>query len=301
MTTRPTATDGALFILMSLVWGSTWVASKIGIAAMPPIFFAALRFCLVAILVFASVRGTTELLRGPARYRVWVTGLLVNTATYALILSGMTQVASGVSGLVNLTVVVVGLYALALIIGDERPSWRLALALLLGLCGLVVLFFERIGIQNGEREIWGVVAIIAGSLSYCVGSVLSRPLLDTATPLQVTGAQALTGGCGLVALSIAIEPIGLTTFAVLLELKPAASLAYMVIFGTFVAYTIYLRLMRNWGSVRAGLYAFVSPVVALVLGHIVFNEPLGWPQMVGAMLLLTAAAVAIWRPSEAAG
>jgi drug/metabolite transporter (DMT)-like permease len=66
-----------------------------------------------------------------------------------------------------------------------------------------------------------------------------------------------------------------------------------VIFGTFTAYTIYLRLMRNWGASRAGLYAFVSPVVALLLGWLVYAEPLGFDQAAAALLLLGAAVIAV--------
>ena len=100
----------------------------------------------------------------------------------------------------------------------------------------------------------------------------------------------------LVLLSGLLEPVSRDTFAVLLRPVPLASLLFMVGFGTFVAYTIYLRLLRNWGAARAGLYAFVSPVVALVAGPLVFGEPLGPRQLLGAALMLAAAALAVRRP-----
>lgn len=287
--------DLSLFLVMSLVWGMTWVAAKIGITAMPPIFFAALRYVLVAALFLAITPGVLGLLRGPLGGRVLLTGLLVNTGTYALLLWGMQHVASGIAGLVNLTMVAVGLYALALLRGEEKPSWRHALALLLGMAGLGALFFDRMGLQGGMLELWGLLAIILGSFCYCLGSVLSRPLLDHASAFQLTGAQAVTGGAGLVALTLALEPVSLGSFAVLEQPRVLACLGFMVIFGTFVAYTIYLRLMRNWGSARAGLYAFVSPVVALLLGALVFGEELGIRQVVGAALMLSAAAMAMRR------
>jgi len=287
--------DTALFLLMSLIWGCTWAVSKIGISTMPPIFFAALRFAIVALLLLPVVPGISRLLLSSGGSRVLLTGLLVNTGTYALILWGMQYVASGIAGLVNLTMVVVGLYSLALLRGEEKPSWRHIIALLLGLAGLGALFLDRLALRGGALELWGVLAIILGSFSYCLGSVLSRPLLEAATPMQLTGAQALTGGAGLALLAAFLEPVGGTSFAALLQPVPLASLLFMVIFGTFAAYTIYLRLMRNWGSARAGLYAFVSPVIALLVGALVFGEGLGTRQVAGAALLLTAAAVAL-RP-----
>jgi len=290
--------DAALFLLMSLIWGSTWVVSKVGISTMPPILFAALRFALVALLLLPLVPGIPRLLRGPSGPRVLLTGLLVNTGTYSLILWGMQHVASGVAGLVNLTMVVIGLYSLALLRGEEKPSWSHALALLLGLAGLGALFLDRLSLRGSALELWGVLAIILGSFSYCLGSVLSRPLLKDVTPMQLTGAQALTGGIGLAVLTALLEPVGSTRFATLLQPVPLASLGFMVVFGTFLAYTIYLRLMRNWGSARAGLYAFVSPVVALLLGALAFGEALGARQVIGAALMLAAAAMAL-RPRRA--
>ena len=75
----------------------------------------------------------------------------------------------------------------------------------------------------------------------------------------------------------------------------------MVFFGTFIAYTIYLRLVRDWGAPRAGLFSFVSPVVALILGALVLDEPLTWREVVGAAIMLAAAAIAVMPRKEVAG
>ena len=123
----------------------------------------------------------------------------------------------------------------------------------------------------------------------------SRPLLDELTPLQLTAAQALVGAVGLIALSLALEPVSAETFRALLSPAPLAGLLFLVIAGTFVAYTIFLRLVRDWGAPRAGLYSFVSPVVALFLGALVYAEPLTWRELTGAAIMLLAAAIAIAR------
>lgn len=294
---EPTGADVPLFLLMCLIWGSTWIAAKVGIGSMPPVLFSAVRYSVVAAVLLLTVRGIVPLLRGRLGGQVLATGLLVNTGTYALLLWGMQYVATGVAGLVNMTMIVVGLYGLALLRKEEVPSWRHAVSLLLGLAGLIALFAGRLDLRGNPMEFWGILAIILGSFCYCLGSVLSRPLLSTAKPLQLTGAQALTGAIGLIVLSALLEPLSLETLRSALHPAPLASLGFMVVFGTFVGYTIYLRLMRNWGSARAGLYAFVSPVVALVLGHLAFEEALGLRQVLGALLMLGAAALAVRRPS----
>ena len=285
---------------MSLIWGATWIATKAGIAAVPPFFFGAARYILVSAVLVFVVRDLRAVFGGGRALRIIVSGTLVVAATYAFIYWGMQYVASGVSGVVNMAMNPVCLFALAILLGQERPTWRQALALVFGVGGLLLLFSGKAALTGDAMELWGAAALVAGSIAYCLGSVLSRPLLDQITPLQLTAAQGLVGAVGLSALSLLIEPVSPATFTALLTPAPLAGVLFLVIAGTFIAYTIFLRLMRDWGASRAGLYSFVSPVVALILGAIVFGEPLTWREMTGAAIMLLAAGIAIARrPPEA--
>ena len=286
--------DHLLFLIMSLIWGATWIATKAGVAAVPPFFFGAARYVLVSAVLVFVVRDLRAVFRGRA-LRLIVTGMLVVVATYGFIYWGMQYVASGVSGVVNMSMNPVCLFGLAILLGQERPTWRHALALVLGVGGLVLLFSGKATMTGGTMELWGAAALVAGSLAYCVGSVLSRPLLDQVTPLQLTAAQGLVGAAGLSILSLLAEPVSGATFAALVQPAPLAGVLFLVICGTFIAYTIFLRLMRDWGASRAGLYSFVSPVVALILGAIVFGEPLTWREITGAAIMLVAAWIAVAR------
>ena len=286
--------DHLLFLIMSLIWGATWIATKAGVAAVPPFFFGAARYVLVSAVLLFVVRDLRAVFRGRA-LRLIVTGMLVVVATYGFIYWGMQYVASGVSGVVNMSMNPVCLFGLAILLGQERPTWRHALALVLGVGGLVLLFSGKATMTGSTMELWGAAALVAGSLAYCVGSVLSRPLLDQVTPLQLTAAQGLVGAVGLSILSLLVEPVSGATFAALVQPAPLAGVLFLVICGTFIAYTIFLRLMRDWGASRAGLYSFVSPVVALILGAIVFGEPLTWREITGAAIMLVAAWIAVAR------
>src|SRR5258708_1500757 len=283
-----------LFLLMSLIWGVPWVATKAGLAAVPPIFFGAVRYTLVSIVLAVAVRGLRTIFAGRVLPLI-ITGTLVNTGTYAFLYWGMLFVASGVAGVMQMSTIPVFLFGFAFLLGQQQPSWRHAAALLLGAAGLVILFSNKASFGGSAAELWGAAAVLASSLSYGLGSVLARPLLDDLTPMQLTAAQALVGAIGLAVLSLALEPVTAQTFYALLEPAPLAGLVFVVVGGTFVAYTIFLRLMREWGAARAGLYAFVSPVVALVLGALVFGEPLTWRELTGAALMLLAAAIAVMR------
>src|ERR1041385_3227348 len=180
-----------LFLLMSLIWGATWIATKAGLAAVPPFFLGAARYILVSAVLVFVVRDLRTVFGGGRALRIVISGTLTVAATYAFIYWGMQYVASGVSGVVNMAMNPVCLFGFAILLGQERPSWRHALALVLGIGGLVVLFSGRADVTGNSMELWGAASIVAAALAYCLGSVLSRPLLDQVTPLQLTAAQGV--------------------------------------------------------------------------------------------------------------
>lgn len=292
------AANYLLFAVMSLIWGSTWIAAKAGVSATPPLFFATARFVVAIVCLAAFVRGFGAAFAPHLRGRVVASGLLVNAGTYGLLFWGMQTVASGVAGLVNLALIPVGLLGLSVLSGQEKAGWRHAVALLLGSAGLVLVFWRNAGFGGGRGEWLGVAAIVAGTFCYCLGAVLSRPLLQTLAPLQLTTAQAIVGVVALAVLSATFETVTAATVAALLTPTLIAALLAVSLLGTIVGYTIYLRLLRVWGAFRAGLYAFVSPVVALAAGALAFGEAVGWRELVGAATMLAGAALAMRSPAS---
>src|SRR5437764_9610826 len=118
--------DHLLFLLMSLIWGATWIATKAGLTAVPPFFFGAARYVLVSAVLVFVVRNLRAVFAGRA-LRIIFTGTLVVAATYAFIYWGMQYVASGVSGVVNMSMNPICLFGLAILLGQEKPTWRMRL------------------------------------------------------------------------------------------------------------------------------------------------------------------------------
>lgn len=282
-----------LFLLMAALWGTSWISIKAVVTDAPPIFASAIRYTIVGLLLAAMTRGVMKAFTGTWALRVVLTGLLVNALASGLLFWGVEHVPSGMAGLINLPLVVVFLYGLAIVFGEETPTLRHGLALLLGCGGLLTLLWGKADISGHVMELWGALAIVAATFSYCLGSVFSRPLLATFTPFQLTAAHAIVGAAGLYALAFLFESPKLSEAQALLAPAPLAGMCFLIIFGTIVAYTIYLRLVRDWGAPRAGLYAFIAPVVALLLGYVTYGEPLGLREVLGAALMLTAAGIAI--------
>ena len=130
-------TNHLLFLLMSLIWGMTWLAIKVALASVPPVFFGAARYVLASAVLLVAVRGVFSVFnRRPAR--VVLSGVLVNVGTYGLLYWGMQFVASGVAGVVNMSMNPVFFFALAILFGQEQPTWRHFGALALGIAGVVL-------------------------------------------------------------------------------------------------------------------------------------------------------------------
>ncbi|WP_316224523.1 DMT family transporter [Bradyrhizobium sp. SZCCHNR2031] len=283
-----------LFLLMSLIWGSHWIAIKIGVASVPPVFLAAARYLVTAIILVIVIPGAWKPFSPKMLTRTVCTGLLAIVGSFALLFWGMQYVDSGVSALINLSVVPIGLFGLTVAFGQEAPTLRHVICLAIGICGLFALFAGRASFSLANNEIMGAASILAGTLLYCLGSVLSRPLLTDCSPMQLSAAHAVVGAIGLGLISLSTEAISGHTFRNVIQPAPIFAIGFLVIFGT-IAYAIYLSLVRDWGASAAGLYAFVSPVVALILGSIIFGEPIGAAKLAGAALLLLAAAIATNR------
>lgn len=283
-----------LFALMCLIWGLTWIAIKTGVTAVPPIFFAGTRFAVAgaAMLLWLAVTGRKVL---PARgdgVRVLLAALFLTFVTYAFLFWGVRSVPSGVAAILNLALTPIGLFAIGLMHGTERWSGRQAAAILLGFLGLGLLFWPKLagpGPAGGfDAELMGLAAIVAGTLGYCWGSVIGRPLLQRQKPLQMAGLTTSIGGMLLLLLGLTVETVTPATLALYLRPDVLAAWAYLIVCGSFVAFTVYLKLLRDWGAAKVGMYAFVTPIIAAVTGAIVFGERFGAPELAGMGVLLAA-------------
>lgn len=292
--------NALLFALMCLVWGLTWLPVKVGSAHVPPVFLAACRFTIAGALMLAW--SGRDILKVPADSwpRLVATALLLNTGNYTLLFWGTAQAPSGLAAIVNFaTIPIFTIIASRLLEGHGIDGRKLA-ALGLGTLGLAFLFATRAlgglaATSGNAAEIWGLAAIATGTFLYCFGAVLSRPVASRMPTLTLAGWQTLIGGAGLCAVSFALEPVTSAHFRALAQWPVLPALAFLIAGGSLTGFTIYMRLVRDWGAFRAGLYAFISPAVAVTVGVVALSEPFGWSEALGSVLMFAAAAVALRR------
>jgi drug/metabolite transporter (DMT)-like permease len=283
-----------LFIALCLFWGGNWLAMKLMVTQAPPLASAAARavLCGVIMLALAGPARVKALLRR-APLRIIAMALLTSTVCNAAVYWGAARLSTGVAAIVNNALMPIGLLVFGFLLGEEALSRRRIGAMAFGVVGLTLLFARRTqGSFDGEA-IAGLAAVAFGTLSYCLGSIWCRPLLRHSEPMAIGCLQMLIGGVLLVVLSAAFERPGADQFAVMRSPVLIASLAWLVFAGGAAALLIYLRLIRDWGPARAGMFAFVTPIIATALGAAVLGERLGTLEIIGAVVLLASAGLVL--------
>jgi drug/metabolite transporter (DMT)-like permease len=284
-----------LFLTMSVVWGFTWIPSKIAMDHSPPLLFAAVRYMIAAplMLILAGLIGRVAIAGGVGR--LIVSALLVNTGCYALLYWGIHRTPTGLAAIVNMATIPLFSILFGRLHRDETIDRRKLAAIALGAVGLVLLYARRLPASGhaDPSEALGLAAILGASVCYCWGAVISRPLTRVMSPLALAGWQSAIGALTLLILSLSFEQVGMAELEQMTRWPTNGCLAFMIVAGTLLGYLIYLKLLRDWGPFRAGLYAFVSPAIAVIAGVVFMDEAFGWQEAVGGLVMFAGAGLAI--------
>ncbi|WP_457033040.1 EamA family transporter [Kitasatospora sp. P5_F3] len=281
---------GALAIVY-VVWGSTYLAIRIAVETMPPFLSAAARFITAGLLL----AGLVAWRQGPAALKV-TPRQLASAGLVGLMLllggNGMVVLAEQdvPSGLAALLVAVVPLWLVLLRLTSGQHTSRSTLAgVLIGLLGLGVLTVPGL---SGEVELSGVLLVIVGALSWAGGSFLTSRLPMPKNIFATSAYEMVIGGLGCLAVAaLKGEPQALELAAV--STRSWLALAALVVFGSLVAFTAYAWLLQNAPLPLVATYAYVNPVVAVLLGWLILAEPLSWPIVLGGAIVVAAVCLVV--------
>jgi len=293
----------AAYAAVYVIWGSTYLAIRFGIATLPPFGMAAVRFLLAGALLYGWAR-----LRGAPRPtgHEWgaaaVVGALLLLVGNGAVTWAEQRVPSGVAALLVATeplwIVLLGWWRP----GGTRPTTGTALGLALGLGGVAVLVGPGVWSGGaGAIDLVGAAVVLVGALAWAAGSLWSsratgRLRLPPSAPLA-TGMQMLVGGALLLGASVAAgEPAAFRPAAV--SLASVAALGYLVVFGSLVAFSAYVWLLGVEPPARVATYAFVNPVVAVLLGWAVAGEALTGRILGAAVVIVGAVVLLTLRPTS---
>jgi drug/metabolite transporter (DMT)-like permease len=286
------------FLVLCLVWGLTWIATKIGIGVVPPLLFASTRFTaaglLVSLWMWREIRLSNW--RKNDVIRLFAASLLMITLSYGPLFWGMRYVSSGTAAILEMSLTPLALLGFGIALGQERWSWVNALAMALGITGLCVLFAPSIKLEAGSG-VWsmaGLVAVAWAAIAYAWGSVLARPLIERHGSGVLSGATMLIGGVILLLGSLAGEPNATQFLATFWSWPAIAGWLFLLVFGSLVGYSLYMQLLRDLGPIKAGNFAFVSPIIAVLVGVIAAGETLSLLSVAGMAVMLLGAGVCLY-------
>ncbi|RMH18701.1 MAG: hypothetical protein D6696_12505 [Acidobacteria bacterium] len=287
------------FAAVYLIWGSTYLAIRFAIETLPPLAMAGVRFLLAGLLLYgvARLRGAPPPSAVHWRSAAIVGGLLLLGGNGAVVIAQQ-WVPSGLAALLVATEPLwVALLLLAWPGGEVRPTLRTFATLLLGFAGAALLIAPSKVLAGEPVFLPGALLVLAASLSWAGGSLYARNAPVPEQPGMATALQMLAGGALLLACGVLRgELTGFDPASV--SRTSAVAWLYLVVFGSLIAFSAYSWLLRTTEPTLVATYAYVNPVVAVILGWLLAGEPFG-PRTVVAAALILGAVIALSSDSAA--
>ena len=292
-----------VWVILCGIWGSTWLFIKLGLEDLPPLTFAGIRFVIACTILFTWIR--IRHLQLPKTRSDWTflaaTGILSFGLNYGLVFWGEQYISSGLAALLQATLPAFGLVFAHFHLPGERLSWARIGGVILGVCGVGVVFSNQLAIA-GRQALAGCVALILSALFAAYANVLVKARKVKMHPVILSGGQMFFGLLLLFAVGIPLEGNPLN-----FRWTPMAlvCLFYLAVVGSVIAFVLYYWLVLNIDVTKSMLIALVTPVVAVILGMIVLDEEIGWRTLIGgAMIMIGISFIVVRRarkkPDEAA-
>lgn len=285
----------ASFLAVYVIWGSTYFAIRIGLESFPPLLLAGTRHIGAGLLLYAIFRrsGTR-----PARAQ-WVTaaitGLLLLFGGNGGVCWAEQSVPSGITALLVATVTLWMVLVDWLRPGGHRPSARVLFGIVIGFAGMLVLVGPaRLG-NSGRVDPVGAAVLVLASFSWACGSLYSKHGSLPSSPLLGAGMQALCGGAALWVVGL-LSGEGSRLHPAAISLRAWLAIGYLILFGSCIGFSAYIYILKKSTAARVATYAFVNPIVALLLGWAFGGEGLSARTLLAGVVILTAVVLVIAAP-----
>jgi len=286
------------FAIIYFVWGSTFLAIRVGVREVPPFLLAGLRFLTAGVILYAWMRAKgTE---SPS-FREWRSVTLIALLTfvfdYGLLFWAEKRVTSGIAAVMMATIPVFMALSEILILRTQRLTPRLAIALLVGIGGVAVLVSHSLTFGDSPIDTAGACALIVAAISWSLAAALTRKLPLPAEKVMSSGAQMFAGG---ILLTLAATLLGEFRGFHFADVSRGAwlALAYLIVAGSIVGFTAYVWLIHHESPTKVGTYAYVNPVVAVLVGYFLGGEAINARTIVGTALVLVSVIVITTMPSK---
>jgi drug/metabolite transporter (DMT)-like permease len=296
---RASLSAWAALLIVWLVWGSTYLAIKIGDETIPPLVLASVRFFVAGLIMFpvalrqARSKPEGQQMRWPSRAQ-WlgcaVVGVLLLGANGAVCVGEQTVP----SGLAALLVATVPLWLLGIdaVLNHARLGLAPVAGLMVGLVGVGLL--SSLGGSKAGISVSGVLIILGAAAAWALGTIMARRVPTPASPALTSAMELVTGGGVLLMLAAATGEFGSFRISAVSG-RSWLALAYLVVFGSIVAFSAYVVAVRLLPTPTVATYAYVNPVIAVLLGTLILNERVTVIMLAGGALVVAAVVLVVRR------
>ncbi|MGQ0734943.1 MAG: EamA family transporter [Acidobacteriota bacterium] len=260
------------WIIVSLVWGTTYLGIRVALESVPVALLAGLRWTAAGLLLVAALPLLGERVPHPRTWgRIAVAGFLMAVIGNGGVVWAEQHVASGLAAVIVAMVPFWAVLVEAVWPGGERPSKQSLIGLAIGFVGILVLVWPAfsIGHQQGRLFVFGVLSLQLACLGWAVGTSYTKRYAMAASPMAAAGMQMLLSGIMLLAIGTAAGEWSRLAFTS----RTLSAMLYLVLVGSLVGYSAYVYALKYLPVSTVSLYAYVNPVIAVVLGTVLLSEP----------------------------
>lgn len=262
-------------IFICIVWGTTYLAIRVGVLHFPAFLFAAIRQLISGIIIMGiglAITRKVDISAGNLRHQA-IIGFLLITMGNGLVTWGEKYVPSSVAALICSLMPLIAVLVNLAMSKKERINAPIITGMLLGFAGVGLIFKDDVSAITNEQYLLGALATFLATSSWAVGSVFNKKKISPVNPVFNAGLQLLFGGMFLLAASPVADNY---THMNIWHPEVLWSLLYLIVFGSVAAYTAYMFALRVLPVGIVTLYAYVNPLVAVLLGYFLLKEPITW-------------------------
>lgn len=285
-----------VWLILCLIWGSTWLFIKLGLQDLPPFTFAGVRFVIAAAILLCVIAVRRMPL--PRERRDWgliaLTGVMAFSVNYGLLFWGEHRTSSGLAAILQTIIPAFGLIIAHYYLPDERITLWKVCGIALGIAGVALIFSDQASVE-GTSALAGSAAIVVGAFCVAYSNVLVKARARHIEPAVLAAGQMI---CGLVPLLLVGVTFEGNPFAFRWTPLALVSLLYLALVGSAIAFLLFYWLVRNMDVTKTMLIPLVTPPIAVLLGWLVLGEGLTWRTAAGALGIMSGIALIVTRKKK---
>jgi len=282
-----------VWLILCLIWGSTWIFIKVGLADLPPISFASARFILSAAIVFAIIRAQRiPLPQTGVEWRLLaLTGFLQFGLNYSSVFWSEQYITSGLAAVLQATITVFGLVLAWIFLPNERVTARKLIAVAVGILGVTVIFIDQLKVENWMAFL-GCVGIVGGSYCAAQASILVKARAASVHPASLLFGQMICALPFIITYSLLVEgnPLHFNWSA-----SAIICVLYLSLVGTIAAFWLYYWLLKRVESTKAMMISLETPLLAVLIGAVTVGERLPPQTLLGGLMIIASIGLIVFR------